>query len=114
MFNYIEMIPQSGVQAYENRDAVTRRVQTAAGNANRGCRESSDYSLGTISIFLLLDNCSKTKGLPDMQQTPDMMANGMMHGPMMWGMGIGWILILILAVLGIAALVKYLITKQKP
>mgnify|MGYP001141244376 CR=1 FL=1 len=49
-----------------------------------------------------------------MQQTHDMMANGMMHGPMMWGMGIGWILILILAVLGIAALVKYLISKQKP
>jgi hypothetical protein len=27
---------------------------------------------------------------------------------MMWGMGIGWLLILILLILGIAALIKYL------
>ncbi|HEX4077378.1 MAG TPA: hypothetical protein VHX61_00690 [Rhizomicrobium sp.] len=37
-----------------------------------------------------------------------MMHGGMMHGPMMWAMGIGWILIILFLVLGIAAFVKYL------
>ena len=34
----------------------------------------------------------------------------MMDGPaLMWGMGFAWLLVLILVVLGIAALVKYLV-----
>lgn len=37
-----------------------------------------------------------------------MMHDGMMHGPMMWGMGIGWILLIAFLVLGIAAFIKYL------
>lgn len=32
----------------------------------------------------------------------------MMHDGMMWGMGIGWVLVLVIAVLVIAALIKYL------
>ena len=36
------------------------------------------------------------------------MMDGMMGGWMMWGMGLGWLLILVFVVLGIAALVKYL------
>lgn len=36
------------------------------------------------------------------------MMDGMMGGWMMWAMGLGWLLILMLVVLGIAALVKYL------
>ena len=36
------------------------------------------------------------------------MMDGMMGGWMMRGMGLGWLLILVLVVLGIAALVKYL------
>ena len=36
------------------------------------------------------------------------MMDGMMGGWMMWGMSLGWLLILVLVVLGIAALVKYL------
>ena len=36
------------------------------------------------------------------------MMDGMMGGWMMWGMGLGWLLILLLVVLGIAALIKYL------
>jgi hypothetical protein len=36
------------------------------------------------------------------------MMDGMMHGgPMMWGMGLVGLLVLVLLVLGIAALVKY-------
>lgn len=42
-----------------------------------------------------------------------MMQDGMMGGPMIWGMGIGWVLILILVILGIAALIKYLFQKPK-
>ena len=34
------------------------------------------------------------------------MMDGMMGGWMMWGMGLGWLLILVLVVLAIAALVK--------
>lgn len=37
-----------------------------------------------------------------------------MHGPMMWGMAIGWLLALILATLGILALIKYLFQSGKP
>jgi hypothetical protein len=36
------------------------------------------------------------------------MMNGMMGQGMLWGMGIGWIVIFLLVVLAIAALVKYL------
>lgn len=36
------------------------------------------------------------------------MMNGMMSQGMMWGMGIGWIVGLILVVLAISALVKYI------
>lgn len=34
-----------------------------------------------------------------------------MNGGMMWGMGVFWLLVLILVVLGIAALLKYLFRK---
>jgi hypothetical protein len=34
-----------------------------------------------------------------------------MMGEMMWGMGLVWLLLIILVVLGIAALVKYLFSK---
>ncbi|HET6220521.1 MAG TPA: hypothetical protein VFE11_00085 [Dongiaceae bacterium] len=36
------------------------------------------------------------------------MGPGMMHGGMMWGMGILWILTVIVLLLGAAALIKYL------
>jgi flagellar basal body-associated protein FliL len=37
------------------------------------------------------------------------MMDGMMGGgPMMWGMGLIWLLIIVLLVLGVGALVKYL------
>ena len=42
-----------------------------------------------------------------------MMHDGMMHGSMMWGMGIGWILIIVFLILGIAAFVKYLFFSGK-
>jgi hypothetical protein len=40
----------------------------------------------------------------------DGMMNGMMEGggAMMWGMGLLWLLVIVLLVLGIAALIKYL------
>jgi hypothetical protein len=41
------------------------------------------------------------------------MHDGMMHGPMMWGMGIAWILVLVFVILGIAALIKYLFLSGK-
>ena len=34
--------------------------------------------------------------------------NGMMSGAMMWGMGLVWILVIIVLVLGALALAKYL------
>ncbi|WP_256476222.1 hypothetical protein [Siccirubricoccus soli] len=37
-----------------------------------------------------------------------MMHDGGMTGGMMWGMGLVWLLVIILLVLGIAALLKYL------
>ena len=37
-----------------------------------------------------------------------MMMNDMMGGGMMWGMGLIWLLVLVLLALAIAALVKYL------
>jgi hypothetical protein len=43
-----------------------------------------------------------------------MMHEGMMHGSMMWGMGIGWILVLVFLALGIAAFIKYLFFGHKP
>lgn len=36
------------------------------------------------------------------------MMNDMMNGGMMWGMGLIWLLVATLLVLGVAALVKYL------
>ena len=35
------------------------------------------------------------------------MMHDMMSGGMMWGMGITWLLLIVLVILGIAALVKY-------
>ncbi|MDX6748556.1 hypothetical protein SH611_01925 [Geminicoccaceae bacterium 1502E] len=45
-----------------------------------------------------------------MNETAGGMGGGMMEGMggMMWGMGLVWILVIVLLVLGIAALVKYL------
>ena len=37
----------------------------------------------------------------------------MMHGPMMWGMGLVWILVVIVLLLGAAALAKYLFSGKK-
>ena len=34
--------------------------------------------------------------------------DGMFGGPMMWGMGLFWLLVLVFLVAGIAAFVKYL------
>jgi hypothetical protein len=36
------------------------------------------------------------------------MMDDMMSGGMMWGMGIGWLILIVLAMLAIAALIKYL------
>lgn len=36
------------------------------------------------------------------------MMNDMMGGGMMWGMGLGWILVIIVLILAAAALIKYL------
>ena len=44
----------------------------------------------------------------------NMMSNGTMSSMMMWGMGFGYLLLLLLAILGIAALVKYLFSRPKP
>jgi hypothetical protein len=41
-----------------------------------------------------------------------MMHDGGMMGGMMWGMGLVWLLLLILLVLGIAALMKYLFSRR--
>jgi hypothetical protein len=40
----------------------------------------------------------------------DQMMNGMMHGIMMWGMGLLWLLVIVALILAIAALVKYLLS----
>jgi len=40
------------------------------------------------------------------------MMNEMMGGGMMWGMGLWWILVVILLILGIAALAKYLFSRR--
>jgi hypothetical protein len=43
-----------------------------------------------------------------------MMDGGMMGGgPMMWGMGLIWLLVIVLLVLGVAALIKYLFFNKK-
>ena len=34
--------------------------------------------------------------------------DGMFGGPMMWGMGVFWLLVLVFLVTGIAAFIKYL------
>ena len=41
------------------------------------------------------------------------MIDGMMGGEMMWGMGLVWLLVLVLLVLGIAALIKYLFFNKR-
>lgn len=41
------------------------------------------------------------------------MMNGMMGGGMMWGMGLFWLLILVVLVLAIGALIKYLFLSGK-
>ena len=41
------------------------------------------------------------------------MIDGMMDGTMMWGMGLGSILIIVVLVLGAAALIKYLFFPSK-
>jgi uncharacterized membrane protein len=41
------------------------------------------------------------------------MLDGMMGGGMMWGMGLFWILILVVLVLGAAALIRYLFFGDK-
>lgn len=40
------------------------------------------------------------------------MINDMTGGGMMWGMGLTWVLVLILLILGIAALAKYVIGRR--
>lgn len=43
------------------------------------------------------------------------MMDGMMGGgAMMWGMGLLWLLVIVVVVLGLAALVKYLFFDRKP
>ena len=42
------------------------------------------------------------------------MMNHMMSGGMMWGMGVLWLLVVVVLVLGAAALVKYLFFSGKP
>lgn len=41
------------------------------------------------------------------------MMDGMMGSGMMWGMGLFWLLILVILVLGAAALIKYLFPSDK-
>lgn len=41
------------------------------------------------------------------------MMDGMMSGGTMWGMGLFWLLILVVVILGAAALVKYLFFADK-
>jgi hypothetical protein len=43
-----------------------------------------------------------------------MMDGGMMDGGMMWGMGLIWLLVVIVLVLGAAALIKYLFFSGPP
>ena len=50
--------------------------------------------------------------LPDDPTNGDGMMNEMMGGGMMWGMGLWWILVIILLILGIAALAKYLFSRR--
>ncbi|MEN2980485.1 hypothetical protein P7L78_06920 [Tistrella bauzanensis] len=51
-----------------------------------------------------------------MNNAPTGMGMGMMDGMggmMMWGMGLVWLLVIVLLVLGIAALVKYLFVGKR-
>ena len=41
------------------------------------------------------------------------MMNGIMGGPMMWGMGLLWLLVIIVLILAAAALTKYLFSSRK-
>ena len=41
------------------------------------------------------------------------MMEGVMGGGMMWGMGLFWLLILVVLVLGAVALIKYLFSNDK-
>lgn len=45
-------------------------------------------------------------------QMQGMMSGGGMMGPMMWGMAIFWLLLVVLLLLGIAALIKYLFKRS--
>jgi hypothetical protein len=40
------------------------------------------------------------------------MMNGMMSGGMMWGMGLLWLLVIVVLVLAAAALVKYILFRD--
>lgn len=40
------------------------------------------------------------------------MMNEMMGGGMMWGMGLSWLLVLLVLILAAAALIKYLFTQR--
>jgi hypothetical protein len=42
-----------------------------------------------------------------------MMHDGGMMGGMMWGMGVAWLLVIVLLALGIAALLKYLFSRRR-
>ena len=42
------------------------------------------------------------------------MMDHMMGGGMMWGMGLLWLLVVVVLVLGAAALIKYLFSSGKP
>ncbi len=48
-----------------------------------------------------------------MSEHGSMMMDGMMSGPMMWGMGGLWLLVVVVILLAIAALVKYLLPGSK-
>ena len=48
-----------------------------------------------------------------METTMQSMMDGMMGGGMMWGMGLFWLVILVVVVLGAGALVKYLFFGDK-
>ena len=58
-----------------------------------------------------------TRRMSAHHDSPKGKAEGMMHdggmmGGMMWGMGLVWLLVIILLVLGVAALLKYLFSRR--
>lgn len=50
---------------------------------------------------------------PSMETTMQSMMDGMAGGGMMWGMGLFWVLILVVLVLGAAALIRHLFFGDK-